>query len=313
MSIVTPSFNQAQFLDQAIQSVLNQDYPNIEHIIIDGGSSDGSQDIIRGYEESIAYWVSEEDDGSSDAINKGWRQCKGQYLWILNSDDLLITPGAISTLVQYLEDHPDIDFAYGDRYYIDANGTVTGFKTFPDYDLLNLLLLNNEYPFPGCLMTRRVLETVGYFDNNLQICNDLDYFLRIALKFKWGHIKQPTSYFRIHPLQNSTADPYPQVREILHIYDTILQSPQLPPSVIARESEIRGVAHYTAADRCFRSGHSAETRHHAVRAVRYSPKLLLDARLLGEFFLSLLGDHGMLHIRSLAMKMYKRRYWNRPA
>lgn len=311
MSIVTPCFNQAQFLEETIQSALGQDYPNIEYIIIDGGSSDNSLDIICKYKQRLAYWVSEKDEGSSDAINKGWRQSTGDYLWILNSDDLLVTPGAISALVEYSKNHPDLGFIYGDRYYIDPEGHVTGFKRFPDYDLLNLLLLDTEYPFPGCLMTRRVLETIGYFDNRLLIRNDLDYFLRIALRFKWGHLKQPTAYFRIHPHQNSVVNAYVQAQETLGIYRNILQSPNLPPEVKQREREIWGVAYSTAADRCFRSGHATETRYYVAQAIQHSPKLLLNVRILGEFFLSLFGDRGMLQVRSNLMKFYKRRYWNR--
>jgi glycosyltransferase involved in cell wall biosynthesis len=311
VSIVTPSFNQAQFLEETILSVLNQDYPNIEYIIIDGGSTDGSLEIIHKYKDHLAYWVSEKDEGSSDAINKGWHQARGDYLWVLNSDDLLVTPGAISALVCYLKQHPDVDFVYGDRYYIDAQGRITGSKCFPDYNLLNLLLLNDEYPFPGCLMTRRVLETVGHFDNNLRVRNDLDYFLRVALHFKWGRLKQPTNYFRVHLNQNSTTYAYLQAEETLHIYKKIFQSPNLPDEVKQHERQIWGVAYYIAADRCFRSGHSAETRQHVIRAVQYSPKLLFNIRILGEFFLSLLGDKGMLAVRAFLMKLYKKRYWNR--
>lgn len=310
VSIVTPSFNQAQFLEASIQSLIAQDYPNIEHILIDGGSTDGTLDIINKYQGHLAYWVSEKDEGSSDAINKGWRRAQGDYLWILNADDLL-TPGAISALVRYLQDHPQIDFAYGDRYYIDSTGQIVGSKRFPDYDLLKLLLLDKEYPFPGCLMTQRVLETVGYFDNNLLIRNDLDYFLRVALQFKWGHIKQFTSCFRIHPTQNSITTPYIQAKETLLIYQNVLQTPNLPLSVKQHEREIWSIAYYTAADRCFRSGRAVETRQYALQAIQHSPKLLFDWRILGELGLSLLGDQGMSWVRSISMKLYKQRYWNR--
>lgn len=309
MSIVTPSFNQAPFLEASIQSLINQDYPNLEHILIDGGSTDGTLDILNKYQDHLAYWVSEKDKGSSDAINKGWRRAQGDYLWILNADDLL-APGAISALVHYLQEHPEVDFAYGDRYYIDPTGRIVGSKRFPDYDLLKLLLLDKEYPFPGCLMTRRVLETVGYFDNSFLIRNDLDYFLRIAQHFKWGHLSEFIAYFRVHSAQNSVTTPYIQVQETLQIYQKILCGPDLPPEIKQHEHEIWGVAYYTAADRCFRSGHSAETRHYAIQAIRHSPKWLLDWRLWGELLLSLLGDRGMLGMRALALTLYKRRYWN---
>ena len=92
VSIITPSFNQARFLEATILSVLEQDHPRIEHIIIDGGSTDGSLEIIRKYQDRLAYWISEKDTGSSDAINKGWSRSTGRYIWILSSDDTLATP-----------------------------------------------------------------------------------------------------------------------------------------------------------------------------------------------------------------------------
>jgi glycosyltransferase involved in cell wall biosynthesis len=104
VSIVTPSFNQAQFIEATIRSVLLQGYPNLEYIIIDGGSTDGSVEIIRKYEDSIAYWVSERDQGQSDAINKGFCRASGKILAWLNSDDLYL-PGAITRAVGYLEEH----------------------------------------------------------------------------------------------------------------------------------------------------------------------------------------------------------------
>ncbi len=195
VSLITPSLNQAQYLESAIQSVLNQDYPNIEHIIIDGGSTDGTLDIIHKYEHHWGYWVSEKDTGSSDAINKGWQKAKGEYVWVLNSDDLLVAPNAISILVDFLENYPDITFAYGDLYYINDQSEIIGYKEFSDYTVSSLVLNENRYPFPGCLMRRDVLNTVGYFDKDILYANDLDYFIRIALQHKMGHVKQFTGYF----------------------------------------------------------------------------------------------------------------------
>ncbi|HRY21099.1 MAG TPA: glycosyltransferase family 2 protein, partial [Flexilinea sp.] len=125
VSIVTPSFNQAEFLERTIQSVLSQDYPNLEYIIIDGGSTDGSVEIIRKYENRLAYWVSEKDKGQTNAINKGFNRAKGEIFAWLNSDDIY-EPGAIQAAVEALMSDPSLGFVYGDCNFIDSHDRIIG-------------------------------------------------------------------------------------------------------------------------------------------------------------------------------------------
>jgi len=121
VSIVTPSYNQAQFIEATIQSVLSQDYPKIEYIIMDGGSKDGSVEIIHRYAGRLAWWVSERDRGQTDAINKGFAHANGEILAWLNSDDIY-HPGAISEAVAHLTAHPETGMVYGDAALIDDQG-----------------------------------------------------------------------------------------------------------------------------------------------------------------------------------------------
>ncbi len=125
VSIVTPSFNQAKFLEQTILSVLEQEYPHLEYIIVDGGSTDGSQDIIQRYAARLAWWVSEPDQGQTDAINKGFNRAQGEiYAW-LNSDDTYL-PGAVLEAVEYLRAHPEAGMVYGDANLTDEKGEIIG-------------------------------------------------------------------------------------------------------------------------------------------------------------------------------------------
>src|SRR5262245_56312998 len=125
VSIITPSFNQARYIEATIQSVLSQDYPNIEYLIIDGGSTDGTVEIIKKHEGRLAWWVSEQDKGQTDAINKGFARAGGQILAWLNSDDTY-EPGAISKAVRYLVDHPEMGMVYGDCNFINEEGHMIG-------------------------------------------------------------------------------------------------------------------------------------------------------------------------------------------
>ncbi len=121
VTIVTPSFNQAGFIEETIQSVIAQDYQPIEHLVIDGGSTDGTLELLRKYQDHLS-WVSEPDRGQTDAINKGFRRAHGAILCWLNADDVLM-PGAISTVASYFESHPQVSFVYGDVLAIDRAWT----------------------------------------------------------------------------------------------------------------------------------------------------------------------------------------------
>ncbi|MBL8103077.1 MAG: glycosyltransferase, partial [Anaerolineales bacterium] len=125
VSIITPSFNQARFLERTIQSVLAQDYPRIEYIIVDGGSTDGSADVIKKYQSRLAWWVSEQDKGQTDAINKGFNRATGDILAWINSDDTY-HPKAVGEAVKYLMENPEVALVYADCDFIDEEDRLIG-------------------------------------------------------------------------------------------------------------------------------------------------------------------------------------------
>ncbi len=134
VSIITPSYNQAQFLEETIRSVISQDYAGIEYIIIDGGSTDGSVEIIRQYASRVAHWVSEPDQGQADAINKGFQRATGDIVTWLNADDVYVTRDAIRLVVMAFQAHPHADIVYGDAMTIDEQGYVRRVRLLPDFD-----------------------------------------------------------------------------------------------------------------------------------------------------------------------------------
>lgn len=197
VSIVTPSYNQGRYIRATIESVLGQDYPRIEHIVIDGGSNDETVSILKEYENKIR-WVSESDNGQADAINKGIRLSSGSIVAYLNSDDIYL-PGTISRVVDEFYRFPDADLVYGDFHAIDEQGNILDkIKTIP-FDHAILLYDANYISQPASFYRRRLLDEIGLFDERLQYLMDYEFFLRAAKRRAVFHLmKTPLSAIRYH-------------------------------------------------------------------------------------------------------------------
>ena len=196
VSIVTPSYNQVQFLEQTIQSVLDQDYPEIEYLVIDGGSTDGSVEIIRKYENHLAYWVSEPDQGQSDAINKGFEASSGSILAWLNSDDLL-EPSAVSIAVYFLGKHPDVGMVFGDRVYIDSRNNTIRSVSMPSFQSWHLRW-GAYIPQETAFWRRELFFQVGMLDTGLRNSMDTDLWFRINKVARIKHIPAYLGRYRQH-------------------------------------------------------------------------------------------------------------------
>ena len=198
VTIVTPSYNQAKFLPRTIDSVLSQDYPNLEYIIIDGGSTDGSQAIIRESADQLAYWESVQDRGQTDAINKGFARAKGKYLAWLNSDDVY-QPGAVSEAVAYLEGHPKVGLVYGDCNFIDAQGNIIGLFPAAQTDYERLRRGYVHIPQQASFFRADLWRKIGPLDPSFYFAMDYDLWVRLAkeapMVYLPGHI---WASFRLH-------------------------------------------------------------------------------------------------------------------
>lgn len=197
VSIITPSFNQSKFLEQTIQSVLGQDYPKFEYIIVDGGSTDGSRAIIERYSDHLAWWVSEPDRGQTDAINKGFARARGEILAWLNSDDTYL-PGAVREAADYLEDHPQIGMVYGDANLIDESGQIIGQFPARQTDYRRLRRGYVHIPQQASFFRADLWKQVGPLDPSFYFAMDYDLWVRLARVSQLYYLPRLWANFRLH-------------------------------------------------------------------------------------------------------------------
>jgi len=205
VSIVTPSYNQAPYLAATIESVLSQDYPNLEYLVVDGGSTDGSVDIIRRYADQLAWWVSEKDLGQTDAINKGFARAKGQIFAWLNSDDTY-EPHAIREAVEFLQANPQIGMVYGDCNFIDETGRKIGTFNAAQTDLKKLRQGYVHIPQQAAFWRAELWRQVAPLDESFYFAMDYDLWVRLAkissIRYLPNHV---WANFRLHTDAKSIA------------------------------------------------------------------------------------------------------------
>jgi len=197
ISIITPSFNQAQFLERTICSVLDQGYPDLEYIVIDGGSTDGSVEIIQKYADRLAYWVSEPDRGQSHAINKGLQLATGEWVGWQNSDDIFY-PGSFEGLARAVARKPHVDLIIGNMNLLDTNDKVLRDLKYvcPTYQsvLAEGMMLTNQAAF----WRKRVHDEIGYLNESLHYGFDYEWFLRLLQVKRATHVNETWGGLRLH-------------------------------------------------------------------------------------------------------------------
>lgn len=196
VSIVTPSYNQAGFLAATLDSMLAQDYPNIEYIVLDDGSTDATSTVLESYNGRV-NWSHHANIGQSRTLNKAWSQARGEYFGYLSSDDLLL-PHAISTLVDVLEAQPDALVAYGDFDLIDATGRRTGVVQSPEFSYQRMVEELICPPGPGTIFRRSLFEKIGGWNEELRKIPDFDYWLRAGRIGRFVRVPKVLAQYRVH-------------------------------------------------------------------------------------------------------------------
>ena len=218
VSIVTPSLNQGRFIAATLQSVAAQSYPHIEHIIMDGGSTDDSLTIIRAYAEAYpdrVSWTSEPDHGQTDAINRGMRRTSGSILAYLNSDDTY-EPDAIAAVVRFFREHPDIALVHGRGFHIDtASHRLDEYPAKPcDH---SSLAENCHICQPTAFWRREVLNVIGLFDDSLHYCMDYDYWIRTSRLYPIAYLDRHLANTRLHDAAKTVSQRFPAHRETVRM------------------------------------------------------------------------------------------------
>jgi glycosyltransferase involved in cell wall biosynthesis len=217
VSIVTPSFNQAQFLEATLRSVLEQDYPRLEYIVIDGGSTDGSLEIIQRYADRLASWISEQDKGQTDAVNKGLGLAHGEILAWLNSDDTYL-PGAVSEAVRFLLAHPEVGMAYGKAFYIDEEGRVVAHYPAARTDHKGLRRGVTKIPQQTMFFRSLLWRMVGPLDPTFFYAMDYDLWIRLSAVSPIAFHPVPMANFRLHGTSKSLTAAYRCWPEMMRVH-----------------------------------------------------------------------------------------------
>lgn len=232
LTIVTPSYNHAHFIERTIASVLDQGYPDLEYIVVDGGSTDGTVDILSRYSADL-IWTSEKDRGQSDAINKGLRRATGDVVAFLNSDDTY-EPGALARVAGYFEQHPEVQWAYGKCRIVDEHDKeirrpITWYKNLllRRYSYRKLLA-ENFISQPATFWRRQLHNEVGYLNEDEHYVMDYEFWLRLGRRYPAGVIPGYLAAFRMYDASKSGSLSNPQFRDELRVAKAFSNGDRLP-------------------------------------------------------------------------------------
>jgi glycosyltransferase involved in cell wall biosynthesis len=302
VSIITPSYNQSQFLEKTIRSVLLQEYPNLDYWLIDGGSTDGSVEIIKKYERWLSGWVSEKDNGQSDAINKGFLRSTGDILAWLNSDDCYLQ-GCIWTTVKEFSEQPLAGMIYSNVEIIDENDRYLNLFPWRCYNFDDQLTQKMTIPQPAVFWRREVMDRVGLLRPDLHYAMDYEYWIRIGRNFEIVGLEKPMAQFRQTTTSKGSARSSGWGPEYLKILDDIYSIRTIQPEILKLQSKAYAGAYYNGAIGFLTANNIFNARSWIVKSAKYDPSLLLSFPWWYAMAKILLGRRFYAMLRSLKTNM----------
>ncbi|MEN8240817.1 MAG: glycosyltransferase family 2 protein [Chloroflexota bacterium] len=253
VSVITPVLNQQDYIEQTLQSVLNQDYPNIEYLVIDGGSTDGTLEILESYVDRITL-ISEPDEGQADAINKGFRLSRGEITTWLNADDVYL-PGAVSAVVDAFAEDIKAVCIYGDCSYVNTQGEVLSRYPAREFDLRRFVVESENFiPQPAAFFRRECLEKAGSLDVELDFVLDYELWLRFAQVGKFSYLSQELAQARLHPEAKSVASFAKFGEELVEVIEAYYKTTKLALNLRGTRDEAVSKAGLRAAHAAFWAG-----------------------------------------------------------
>ena len=304
VSIITPSYNQAKYLEQTILSVLNQDHPRIEYSVMDGASTDGSVEVIKKYADKLAHWESVKDHGQADAINKGFARATGEIVAWLNSDDYYL-PGTISAVVKVFEENPEVALVYGNMLAVDENGktfNTLNYKQLTLEDLMCFQIIGQ----PAVFMRRSALQKTSGLDLTFHFLLDHLLWIQLAKHGRILHINETWSAARYHAEAKNVAKAAEFGREAFRILETIAQDKDLAATLHKIDRRAHASAFRVDARYLLDGGLSAKALNAWFRALFIYPPVAL--KRMNIFISAILNLLGMGKLRGWILQQRKKEH-----
>lgn len=273
LSVVTPAHNQGSYLRDTIESVLTQDYPNIEYVVLDDESTDSTRNILEEYGDKFV-WESQKNIGQTRTISKGWAMTSGEMITWLNSDDTFYDSSSVRTGMQYLIDHPDVGVVFGDSMYTRADGSeIEPTRPVVDFTYEKMIVTcENFISQPSSFIRRAVLDKAGNLDPHYYYFMDWDFWVRVGLFHKIVHIDKILSTYRLHEESKTVAQQKRVAPELEHMYKKYFSRDDIPAEIRSREGEAMMNMYFTTGGYFQRGGDAESAARMATRAFESYPQ-----------------------------------------